>query len=62
MLQGADFASTPTSAIAWGSVIGMAAFFAWLSVDINDENDVLDDCEENTDSSIDDGLDKLKGE
>ena len=31
--QGADFASTKGTATAWGGVIGLAAYFAWLAVD-----------------------------
>lgn len=34
--QGADFASTKPAATAWGAVIGLAAFFAWLAVDVEE--------------------------
>ena len=34
-----DFASTKDTATAWGAIIGLAAFFAWLAVDIEEEDD-----------------------
>ena len=36
-VQGSDFASTKPTATAWGALIGVAAFFGWLAVDIEEE-------------------------
>ena len=36
-LQGSMFASTKDSATVWGVVIGFAAYFAWLAVDLDEE-------------------------
>jgi predicted NAD-dependent protein-ADP-ribosyltransferase YbiA (DUF1768 family) len=36
-LQGPQFASTKDTATVWGALIGLAAFFAWLAVDEDDE-------------------------
>jgi hypothetical protein len=33
LYQGADFGATKPAASAWGAVIGLAAFLAWLAVD-----------------------------
>ena len=44
--QGSEFASTKPSATAWGGVIGLAAFCAWLAVDEDEaasEEDVEDE-------------------
>ena len=37
--QGSDFASTKPTATFWGAAIGLAAFFAWLAVDLPDYKD-----------------------
>ena len=50
--QGSEFASTKKEATFFGCVIGLAAFFAWLGVDLDksddedlDEDGDDDDCE-----------------
>lgn len=50
-VQGAEFAATKESASAWGVVIGLSAFFAWLAVDENEaagwgDDELVDDIEE----------------
>ena len=35
--QGSEFASTKDTATVWGVVIGFAAYFAWLAVDLEEE-------------------------
>ena len=37
--QGAAFASTKESATVWGGVLGLAAFFAWLAADADEEGE-----------------------
>ena len=40
--QGSEFASDKDSATLWGVVIGLAAYFAWLAVDLDEEaNSIL---------------------
>ena len=61
--QGSDFASTKSTATFWGAVIGLAAFFAWLAVDLHDEKDkeADGDSEEEEDVDVAQG-DKAKRE
>ena len=40
-VQGADFASDKQSATVFGCVIGLAAFFSWLAVEDDPEDDEL---------------------
>ena len=40
--QGADFASSRETATAWGAVVGLGAFCAWLSVDLDETLDERD--------------------
>ena len=37
--QGPDFASTKETATAFGALIGLASFFAWLAVEEEEEED-----------------------
>jgi hypothetical protein len=39
--QGSDFASTKDSSTLWGASLGLAAFFAWLAVDVEEEMEAL---------------------
>ena len=39
--QGSEFASTKNSSTFWGASLGLAAFFAWLAVDIEEEAEAL---------------------
>lgn len=48
-VQGAAFAATKDSATVWGALIGLAAFFAWLSVDEEDHDDGDDDGDDDDD-------------
>ena len=49
-VHGKEFAANKESATAWGGVIGLAAFFAWLAVE-DDESE----CDEGGSSDADDG-------
>lgn len=42
-VQGAEFASDKQSATVFGCVIGLAAFFSWLAVEDDPEDDELVD-------------------
>ena len=51
--QGSDFASTKSTATFWGAVIGLAAFFAWLAVDLPDEKDKEADGDSEEEEDVD---------
>lgn len=48
-IQGSDFASTKDTATVWGAVIGFAAYFAWLAVDLDEQ--AIEDGKEAADST-----------
>jgi hypothetical protein len=53
-VQGAEFASTKETATVFGCVIGLAAFFSWLAVEDDDEDDE-DDEDVGDERSVGDG-------
>ena len=61
--QGSDFASTKPTATFWGAVIGLAAFFAWLAVDLPDDKDEEADGDSEEEEDVDVAqVDKAKRE